>query len=91
MAISGLLLSTISSSSKTITSTLVLIKFGLYMATTETVHDRIEFATDSLTPTQMVLGLGLTTLMAVLVLFAQEPLVHDAMHNFRHTAGVACH
>ena len=70
---------------------IVLFQPELYMAATETVHDRVEFATDSLTPTQVVLGLGLITLVAALTLFAQEPLVHDAMHNFRHTAGVTCH
>lgn len=70
---------------------LVPIKPKSYMATTEAVHDRIEFAIESLTPTQVVLGLGLITLVAVLILFAQEPLVHDATHNFRHTAGVTCH
>lgn len=70
---------------------LVLTKVGLYMAATETVHDRIEFATDSLTPMQVALGLSLITSMATLILFAQEPLVHDAMHNFRHAAGVTCH
>ncbi|EMA06370.1 hypothetical protein C438_06652 [Haloferax denitrificans ATCC 35960] len=25
------------------------------------------------------------------LLFVQDPLVHDSLHNFRHAAGVACH
>lgn len=61
------------------------------MAATETVHDRIDFAIGTLTPTQVALGLGLITLLSAALLFSQEPLVHDTMHNFRHAAGVTCH
>lgn len=61
------------------------------MAATETVHDRIDFAMGSLTPTQVAVGLSLITLATAILLFAQDPLVHDTMHNFRHTAGITCH
>lgn len=61
------------------------------MATTETVHDRIDFAIDSLTPTQMAVGLGFILLAGFILLVSQNPIVHDTMHNFRHTAGVTCH
>jgi cobalt transporter subunit CbtB len=56
-----------------------------------TVHDRIEHASDSLTPTQIALGLTLLAIAGFALLFVQEPMVHDAMHNFRHAAGVTCH
>lgn len=61
------------------------------MAATETVHDRVDLALESLTPARIALGLGLAALAGFAILFAQEPLVHEAMHNFRHTAGVTCH
>lgn len=61
------------------------------MTTTETVHDRVDFAIESLSPAQMAAGLGLVLLAGFTLLFAQDPLVHDAMHNFRHAAGVTCH
>jgi cobalt transporter subunit CbtB len=56
-----------------------------------TVNDRIEYATDSLTPTQIALGLTLLAIAGFALLFVQEPMMHDAMHNFRHAAGVTCH
>jgi cobalt transporter subunit CbtB len=61
------------------------------MHANETVHDRIDSASSSLTPTQMALGLGLVAIAAFTMLFVQEPMMHDAMHNFRHAAGVTCH
>lgn len=61
------------------------------MTTTETVHNRIDFAIDTLTPTQMAVGLGLILLAGFILLVSQNPMVHDAMHNFRHGAGVTCH
>lgn len=57
----------------------------------ETIHDRIASARTSMTPLQVALGLGLVALLGVTLLFVQEPMVHDALHNFRHAAGVTCH
>lgn len=57
----------------------------------DTVSDRIDTARTTLSPTQMGLGLLGVTLALFLLAFAQEPLVHDAMHNGRHAAGVVCH
>lgn len=65
--------------------------YEIEMAATETVQNRIDFAIGSLTPKQVALGLSLITLTTALLLFAQDPLVHDSMHNFRHTAGITCH
>lgn len=56
-----------------------------------TVEGRIETARTALTPTQMGLGLLAIVLAGFLLMFLQEPLVHDAMHNGRHMAGVVCH
>jgi len=60
-------------------------------ATTHTVHDRIDHARTNLTPTQMGAGLVLIAILGMALLFVQEPLVHDSMHNFRHAAGITCH
>ncbi|MBV0926083.1 CbtB-domain containing protein [Halomicroarcula limicola] len=56
-----------------------------------TVHGRIESARTELTPTQLAAGLLFVAALGVTFLFAQDPLVHDSMHNFRHAAGIACH
>jgi hypothetical protein len=56
-----------------------------------TVKRRIEIARTILTPTQIGFGLLAIVLAGFLLMFVQEPLVHDAMHNGRHMAGVVCH
>ncbi|RDI70267.1 CbtB domain-containing protein [Halopelagius longus] len=56
-----------------------------------TVHGRIEQARAELTPAQMATGLALVVALGFALLFVQEPMVHDSMHNFRHAAGVTCH
>lgn len=62
------------------------------MATaTDTVHGRIERARNALTPPQLAAGLLLAAAFAFTLLFVQDPLVHDSLHNFRHSAGVTCH
>lgn len=58
------------------------------MTEIDTVHGRI--AAVELTPAQVV-ALGLVALAGLALLFAQEPMLHDAAHNFRHTAGITCH
>jgi membrane-bound metal-dependent hydrolase YbcI (DUF457 family) len=37
------------------------------------------------------LVLGAVAALGFALLFVQEPLAHDAMHNFRHGAGIVCH
>ncbi|MFC6766637.1 CbtB domain-containing protein [Natrinema soli] len=59
--------------------------------TTETVHDRIGTARDDLTTGQLVAVFAFVAALAFTLLFLQEPLAHDSMHNFRHAAGVICH
>lgn len=56
-----------------------------------TVHGRIEQARMELTPAQMSVGLALIAALGFALLFVQEPMMHDSMHNFRHAAGITCH
>jgi cobalt transporter subunit CbtB len=62
------------------------------MATaTDTVHGRVTHVRTALTPAQIATAAALVLALGFALLFVQEPLVHDAMHNFRHAAGVTCH
>jgi cobalt transporter subunit CbtB len=56
-----------------------------------TVHDRIEQARMELTPARVAVGLALVATLGFALLFIQEPMMHDSMHNFRHAAGITCH
>ncbi|WP_338740895.1 CbtB domain-containing protein [Haloplanus salilacus] len=60
-------------------------------ATSDTVHGRIERLGTELTPTQLAAGMLVAVALGFTLLFVQDPLVHDAMHNFRHGAGITCH
>ena len=57
----------------------------------ETVADRIDLARTQLTTAQIAAGLAFGAAIAFTLLFLQEPLAHDATHNFRHAAGIVCH
>lgn len=57
----------------------------------DSVRDRIERASTDMTATQVGIGLAMAASVGFVLLFMQEPLVHDAMHNFRHAAGITCH
>lgn len=57
----------------------------------DTVHGRLEQARVELTPTQIGLGLALVAALGFTLLFVQEPMVHDSVHNFRHAIGITCH
>lgn len=59
--------------------------------TNETVHDRLDTARTALTPAQAAIILAFVAAIGFTLLFLQEPIVHDAMHNFRHGAGITCH
>lgn len=61
------------------------------MTTHDTVTDRVELARTQLSPLQLATGLLFAASIAFALVFLQEPLVHDAMHNFRHGAGITCH
>lgn len=59
--------------------------------TNDTVHDRIERARIELTQAQLAIVIALVAAVSFTLLFLQEPLVHDSLHNFRHSVGVTCH
>lgn len=62
------------------------------MATaTDTVHGRIERARIELSSTQIAVGLAVVAALGFALLFSQEPMLHDSLHNFRHAAGITCH
>jgi hypothetical protein len=61
------------------------------MAETETVHDRIVRAKSETTPAAALMTIALAAALRFVLLFLQDPLAHDAMHNFRHAAGITCH
>jgi hypothetical protein len=60
-------------------------------ATDDSVHDRLADARIALTPTRLALALTLLAALGFVLLFAQAPMLHDSMHNFRHAAGIVCH
>lgn len=55
------------------------------------VSHRIDEALLEVTPVQLMLVLGVLLTVGSAMLFAQEPVVHAAAHNFRHGAGITCH
>lgn len=57
----------------------------------DTVHGRIENARTALTPAQVAVGIALVAALGFTLLFVQDALVHDSLHNFRHAAGITCH
>ncbi len=61
------------------------------MAATQTVHGRIDHVRGTVSPVQLAAGMLFIAALGFTLLFMQEPLVHDAMHNFRHAAGITCH
>lgn len=70
---------------------MVLLQVELMPATSDTVHDRIERARVELTPIQLAIILTVAIAAGFTLLFLQEPMVHDSLHNFRHSVGVTCH
>ena len=61
------------------------------MHETDTVRNRIERTRVDYSPTQLLAGSAFLAAIAFTLVFLQEPLVHDAMHNFRHAVGITCH
>lgn len=61
------------------------------MTETDTVRNRIVRARTDVTPTMAVATLVVAAALGFTLLFLQDPMAHDAMHNFRHAAGITCH
>ena len=57
----------------------------------DSVHDRLADARIALTPAQVAVAITLLAALGFVLLFAQAPMLHDSMHNFRHAAGIVCH
>ena len=61
------------------------------MAPANTVSARFEEARYQLSARDVALGIALIAGLGFALLVLQDPMVHDSLHNFRHTAGITCH
>ncbi|PSQ60202.1 MAG: cobalamin cluster protein [Halobacteriales archaeon SW_9_67_25] len=61
------------------------------IAESPTVSDRLAQARHELTAREVAVALALAGALGFALLVMQEPLAHDALHNFRHSAGITCH
>lgn len=60
-------------------------------ADTDSVHGRIALARGDVSTGELATGLAVVAAVGFALLFLGEPTAHDALHNFRHGAGVVCH
>lgn len=60
-------------------------------AEAHTVRGRVDNVRVQLSPAQVAVGLGALALLGLTLVAVQEPAVHNALHDFRHVAGVTCH
>ncbi len=60
-------------------------------ATPPTVGGRVEQATLELDPVHIAAILAVSAALGFTLLFMQDPLLHDSLHNFRHSIGITCH
>jgi cobalt transporter subunit CbtB len=60
-------------------------------AEAHTVRGRVDTVRVQLSPAQVAVGLGVLALLGLTLVAVQEPAVHNALHDFRHVAGVTCH
>jgi cobalt transporter subunit CbtB len=61
------------------------------MATANSVSARIEQAQHDLSTRDVAIGLALVAALGFALLVVQDPMMHDSLHNFRHSAGITCH
>ncbi|ELZ11696.1 hypothetical protein C479_06562 [Halovivax asiaticus JCM 14624] len=61
------------------------------VAESDTVRNRVRIAQETMTPGQLAALLAFGAAIAFALVFVQEPLVHDSLHDFRHAAGITCH
>jgi len=59
--------------------------------TTDSVADRFAIARRQLSPTTALAAVALVAALGFALAFLQEPMAHDALHSFRHGAGITCH
>ena len=60
------------------------------MVTNDTVSDRFLYAQQTLTPTQTIIAMLVALAITFVMVFMQEPMVHDSLHHFRHGVGITC-
>lgn len=58
---------------------------------TETVHNRFERAKADVPLSVALMAVVLAAALGFTLLFLQDPMVHDTLHDFRHAAGITCH
>lgn len=58
---------------------------------TETVHNRFECAKADVPLSVALMAVVLAAALGFTLLFLQDPMVHDTLHEFRHAAGITCH
>lgn len=58
---------------------------------TETVHDRFKRAKSDVPLSIALIVVVLAAALGFTLLFLQDPMVHDTLHDFRHAAGITCH
>lgn len=61
------------------------------MTATDSVHGRLKRARTTLSPEQALAAALAVAALGFTLLALQEPAAHEAMHNFRHAAGIVCH
>jgi cobalt transporter subunit CbtB len=61
------------------------------MAAANSVSARVEHARHELSAHDVAIGLALIAGLGFALLVVQDPMVHDSLHNFRHSAGITCH
>jgi len=57
----------------------------------DSVGNRLTNVKETASVTDILAGLLFATALSFTLLFIQDPLVHDSLHNFRHVGGVVCH
>jgi len=61
------------------------------MPVNSTVHERWSLAKDELTAAQAAAVILTAGALGFALVLMQEPAAHEAMHSFRHAAGIVCH
>lgn len=59
--------------------------------TTDSVADRLAIAREQFSPATLLAAVALVAALGFALAFLQEPAAHDALHSFRHGAGITCH
>jgi len=59
--------------------------------TSDSARQRLAVVQHELSNSQMVIGLLVVLIVGAGLLFVQDPMVHSALHEFRHGAGITCH